>query len=147
MNSLGLWTSIHGHLGVLAAAALLHPAILMRRGAPLSRGARWSISLTAIVTTLGFSLGVLLYGSYREQVKRALFSESIRAGLLFETKEHLAIAVVALTLGAAAAALGAPRDAREIRKTAALLFAFAALACIATASLGSYVTAVRSFAG
>lgn len=147
MNPLALWTAIHGYLGVLAAAALLHPAILLRRGSPLSRGGRWSVGLTALVTTLGFSLGIFLYGSYRAEVKRPLFTESIRAGLLFETKEHIAVGVVALTLGAALAALYAPRDARTIRRVAALLFVFAALACIATASLGSYVTAVRSFAG
>lgn len=147
MNALALWASIHGHLGVLAAAALLHPAILLRRGSPLSRGGRWSLVLTAIVTTLAFSLGIFLYPSYRAEVKRPLFSESIRAGLLFETKEHVAVFVLSLTLGATLAVLVAPREARTIRRVASLLFAFAALACFTTASLGTYVSAVRGFAG
>jgi hypothetical protein len=146
MNALTLWTAIHGYLGVLAAVALLHPAILLRRGSPLSRGGRWSVVLTSVVTVLGFSLGILLYPSYREIVKRPLFTESFRAGLLFETKEHLAVMVVSLTIGATVAALLAPREARSIRRTAALLFAFAAFACLATASLGTYVSAIRSFA-
>ncbi len=145
-NGLALLASIHGYFGVLAAAALLHPAILLRKGAPLSRGGRWSLALTALVTSIGFGLGISLYGSYRSQVKRALFTDSIHAGLLFETKEHLAVLVISLALGATVAALTAPRDARDLRRVAALLFAFAALACLATASLGTYVASVRSFA-
>ena len=47
---LRLLESLHGHFGILAAVALMHPAILLRRGRALSRGMRWSIGLTAAVT-------------------------------------------------------------------------------------------------
>jgi hypothetical protein len=146
MSWFTLWTSIHGHFGVLAAVALLHPAILLRRGSPLSWGGRWSLILTAGVTAIAFAIGLLLYPSYRGEVKAPLFQENMRAGLLFETKEHLAVFVLSVTLGATVAALIAPRDGRTIRRAAALLFAFAAIACATTASLGSYVRAVGTFA-
>lgn len=147
MNALALLQSIHGHLGVLAAAALLHPAILLRDGRPLSRGLRWSLGLTAAVTTAAFALGVGIYEDYRALVKRPMFIEDPHAGLLFETKEHLGYAVVVLTLGAALSALMAPRNEPRLRKLAAALFAAAALACLVTVALGTYVASVRSFAG
>ena len=49
MTLLRLLESVHGHLGVLTAVALVHPAILLRRGLPLSRGARWSVWLTTLL--------------------------------------------------------------------------------------------------
>ncbi|MGE0784218.1 MAG: hypothetical protein AB7S26_00920 [Sandaracinaceae bacterium] len=146
MNALDLAQRIHGHLGVLAAIALLHPAILLRNGAPLSRGARWSVGLTAGVTTLAFGAGVSIYESYRAIVKRPLFLADEAAGFLFETKEHLAYAVVALTLGAAVCAFAAPRKNASLRKLAAALFAAAALSCAVVVTIGIYVSAIRNFA-
>src|SRR5690606_10198962 len=99
MNALSLLESIHGHLGVLATAALLHPALLLRTGRPLSRGARWSLGLTAALTSAAFGLGLTIYEPYRTLVRRRIFLEDPTAGWLFETKEHLAYAVIALTLG------------------------------------------------
>lgn len=137
--------SVHGHFGVLAAAALLHPAILLRRGLPLSRGARWSVGLTTLVTALAFGLGLGIYEAYRELVKRPLFAFDPEIGLLFETKEHLAWAVVTLALGGAGAAFAAgPRD-RRLRQSAALAFALAAALCLVVVALGTYVASARSF--
>jgi hypothetical protein len=146
VNALHLLATVHGYLGVLAAAALLHPAILLRDGRPLSRGMRWSIGLTAVVTSAAFSLGVSIYEDYREIVKRPLFVASRTVGLLFETKEHLAYAVIALTLGAAVCAFAAPADEPRLRRLAAVLFAAAALVCLAVVGLGTYVASVRGFA-
>lgn len=146
MNALELLASVHGHLGVLASAALLHPSISLRHGRPLARGMRWSIGLTAAFTVLAFSLGVAIYEDYRELVKRGLFVESRAAGLLFETKEHLAYVVVALTVGGAVCALAAPRDEPRLRQLAAVLFVSAALACLCVVVIGVYVAAVRGFA-
>jgi uncharacterized BrkB/YihY/UPF0761 family membrane protein len=137
--------SLHGHFAVLAAAALLHPAILMRKGAPLSRGGRWSVALTALSVALAFGSGLTIYKAYVAQVRVPLFLRNDRAGLLFETKEHLAFAVVTIALGAAACAWWAPSEARELRRAAAVAFAAAAALCIATAILGTYVAGVHGF--
>lgn len=146
MNELALSASLHGVFGVLAVAALVHPAILLRRGRPLSRGLRWSIGLTAAVTSIAFAWGVAIYEPYREVVKRPLFVADRAAGLLFETKEHLAFAVLALTLGASVCAFVAPRARADLRRLAAALFAGAAVLALVVASLGLYVSSVASFA-
>lgn len=145
MNAHELLATVHGHLGVLAAAALLHPAILLRRGRPLSRGLRWSVGLTTAVTAGAFALGVGIYEDYRAIVKRPLFVADPTAGFLFETKEHLAYAVIALALGAAVVAFAAPRSQASLRQLAAALYAAAALACVAVVGLGTYVSSVESF--
>ncbi|MBX3251220.1 MAG: hypothetical protein KF901_28845 [Myxococcales bacterium] len=137
--------SVHGLFGVLAVAALLHPAILLREGVPLSRGARWSVGLTGAVTAAAFGLGVGIYEAYREHVKRGLFQYDRAAGLLFETKEHLAWAVVVLALGGAAAGLLAPPRDRRLRQLAALSFAGAAALCVVVVALGVYVSSLRGF--
>ncbi|MAQ18372.1 MAG: hypothetical protein CMN30_26685 [Sandaracinus sp.] len=143
---LRLLESVHGHLGILAAVALLHPAWLLRRGRPLSRGMRWSVGLTAAITSAAFALGLSIYEPYRDQVKRRLFAHARDAGWLFETKEHLAFAVIALTLGATVAAFAAPRDDRRLRRWAAGAYAAAALLCFVVVALGTYVASLRTFA-
>jgi hypothetical protein len=140
-----LWETIHGHFGVLAAAALLHPAILLRRGKALSRGARYAVFFTSALVVLAFATGLWIYPAYRRTVRATLFYTSPRAGFLFETKEHLAYAVVALTLGATVCGLLAPGDRDELRKAAALVYAAGAGLCIATVALGSYVASVHGF--
>lgn len=139
--------SIHGHLGMLAAAALIHPAIVLRKGKPLGYRTRWSVSLSTGFTVLAYSAGIAIYAAYRNLVKRALFHTSLRAGMLFETKEHLALAVVCLALGALVAALAAPRSATALRRSAAIVYALAAALCLLTGGLGMYVTSVRGFWG
>lgn len=145
MNLLVFLESIHGHLGVLAAAALLHPAILLRKGKPLSFGKRLSVILSTSFTAAAFALGIAIYEDYRAHVKRDLFRASTEAGFLFETKEHLAYAVLAVAAGACACALLAPRDASALRKLAALLYAVATVLCAIVAGLGTYVASIRSF--
>jgi hypothetical protein len=137
--------TIHGHLGVLAAVALVHPAVLLRRGAAPSRGARWAIALSTALVTLAFSAGIAIYPHYRSAVRRPLFALRPAAGWLFETKEHLAFAVLSLALGAAVCALAAPRDAAALRRAAAAQFAAAAGLCALVAALGSFVASVRGF--
>jgi hypothetical protein len=145
MNGLRLLESIHGHLGILATAALVHPALLLRRGKPLTRRNRWAVALAAGLSICAWSAGILIYGDYRRLVKRELFQASVRAGLSFETKEHLAVGVVCLASGALVAALVAPRSAQSLRRTAALVFALAATLAALVACLGSYVASTRGF--
>jgi hypothetical protein len=137
--------SIHGHLGVLAAAALTHPMFLLRRGQQLSRGSRLSLILSTLFAVLAFSFGIAIYEGYRSSVKRVLFVMNERAGFLFETKEHLAFAVVALALGGAACALLAPPEDRQLRKAAAAAYFSAAAIAITVCVLGTYVAAVHGF--
>lgn len=137
--------SVHGSIGVLAAAVLLHPAIVMRRGKWLSRGMRWAVGFCAAFAVLAFGSGILIYESYRNVVKRPLFRADPVAGFLFETKEHLAVAVMTLAVGGAIAAFAAPRGADGLRKLAALAFAGASLLCLLVVGLGVWVAAVQGF--
>lgn len=137
--------SVHGHLGVLAVVALVHPAILLRRGRPLSRGARLSVWLTTCACVAAFGLGVGIYGDYRALVKADLFRASARAGFLFETKEHLAFATLAFALCAGASALLAPPEAHDVRRLSAVLYAVATILCLVVASLGTFIRSIHGF--
>jgi len=145
VNSLELLQSVHGYLAALSTAALIHPALLLRRGKPLSRRNVWAVAGAAVTTSATFALGIALYGDYRSGVKRQLFAASVRAGLAFETKEHLAFLVLCLALGATFAALSAPAARADLRRAAALLFALAAMTCLVIVGLGAWVAAVRDF--
>lgn len=142
---LRLLTSLHGQLGILASVALLHPAILLRRGRPLSRGLRWALGLSVLTILSAYGLGLSLYEDYRERVKRDLFALSYDVGYLFESKEHLAFAAMALALGGAGMALLAPKDAPRLRQIAAALFALASALTFVVVALGLWVSAHGSF--
>jgi hypothetical protein len=137
--------AIHGHAGVLAVAALYHPAIILWRGAPLSRGSKWAISLSTSLCTVAFAIGTGIYEAYRAQIRPELAREHREIALLFETKEHLAFAALCLALGALACAWLAPRGDAALRKLAARLYLSAALLATIVAALGTHVASVRSF--
>jgi hypothetical protein len=145
VSFLRLLESIHGHLGVLAAIGLLHPAILLRRGKPLTRGHGIAILLTSLAVVGVFATGLLLYPEYIRTVRTGLFLRSATAGFLFETKEHLAYAVIAMTAGATGCAVLAPRADTARRRLAALLYAIAAVLCLIVVALGSYIASVAGF--
>lgn len=138
-------TSVHGHVGALAAIALLHPAILLWNGRPATRGVRWTIGLSTGLLGLAYSMGIWLYGDYRAQVKRPLFRIDAAAGYLFETKEHLAFVAVALAIGAILPSLLEGPDNADLRRLAARLWAGAALSCCAVGALGTWVESVHGF--
>ena len=145
MTILRILESVHGHLGILASVALLHPAILLFRGRPLTRAMRWAIGLSSSLVIAAFGLGIGIYSDYRTHVKRDLLLRHQDVAMLFETKEHVAFAVVALATGGLVAALVAPRDAPALRRAAAIVYAAAAALCFLTAGIGTYVAAVRGF--
>ncbi len=145
MNALRAIESVHGYLGVLAVVSLLHPALTLRRGKPLAFRTRLSVLLSTAITACAFAVGLSIYGDYRATVKPGLFAAAPSVGYLFETKEHLAYATICLALGACGCALLAPRDAAGVRRTASLMYLGAFIAALATASLGTYVAAFRSF--
>lgn len=81
-------------MGVLAAAALTHPALARQ---PNPRNALPASALAA----LAFGVGVGIYGDYRAGVKRRLLAEALPLARAFEVKEHLGFVVVILAVGAA----------------------------------------------
>ena len=63
---------IHGHLGWLAVAALLHPAILLqnpKRRAPLA------VSLATLTLIAVGALGATIYPDYSRRLKQHVFIE------------------------------------------------------------------------
>jgi hypothetical protein len=145
VTALRILESIHGHLGVLAVAALIHPALLLRKGKPLTFATKWACGLSTSFAVAAFATGLTLYGSYREIVKRPLLVEHLDVGMLFETKEHLAWAVVTMAAGALLTALAAPRESTQLRRAAAAVYAAAVILALCTAGIGTYVAAVRGF--
>jgi hypothetical protein len=137
---------LHGHIGWLAAIALVHPAILLRS---TQRRAHLSVGLAVGVVTLAATLGVTIYTAYRDTLRQPIFASSETIGYLFERKEHLAFGAVffAWTGGVAytAATLANP-DLRELlRKAAHGAFVAAALFALVTAVLGTVVATYRTF--
>jgi hypothetical protein len=136
---------IHGHLGWLAAIALIHPAVLLRNP---RRRARLSAVLATATTTLTVALGAFIYGDYSRLLRREIYLASMRHGFLFERKEHLAFAAVGLAWAGCALHLGARGDdpgANARARAAHLAYVGAALLTILVASMGIVVAAFRSF--
>jgi hypothetical protein len=137
---------VHGHLGWLAAAALLHPAILLRNK---NRKANLSVALSTGFATSQGVLGVWLYGPYRDRLKQHIFIEAPWVGLMFERKEHLAFGAILLAWAGASAyavALGARDEVRvPLRVFAFRAFAVSSALAIATAALGTLVASYQTF--
>jgi len=137
---------VHGHLGWLAAIALVHPAILLRR---TKRNADLSVALAVSVVTLVGGLGVAMYGDYRDKLRQPIFQHAPAIGFLFERKEHLAFGAILLAWAGAVAYVGATKlegDERErLRKAAHWAFVAAAAMAVATAVMGTVVAAYKTF--
>ncbi len=137
---------VHGHLGWLAAAALAHPALLLRSTA---RRAHLSVALAAFVATLAGALGMALYPAYREQLKPSIFAGSPALGFAFERKEHLAFGAIVLAwagaLTYAGALVASGGVGQRLRKASHACFVAAAVFAVATAALGTCVATYRTF--
>lgn len=135
---------VHGHLGWLAAGALLHPAILLRNR---RRKAHLSVGLAAGFVTATGALGAYLYAPYRDNVKQQLFIHAPEVGYLFERKEHLAFGAVLLAWAGAIAYTAATRAEEPLRGSlrtfAFRAFVFACVLTVCTAVLGVAVAVVR----
>ncbi len=136
---------VHGHLGWLAAAALVHPAILLRHP---RRKAHIAVTFAALVPTVAGGLGMWVYGPYRDRIKQGIFVDARWVGLLFERKEHLAFGAILLAWAAAVAyvlAMRAEEPSREsLRTFAHRAFAASAALAVAVAVLGTMVATFRS---
>jgi hypothetical protein len=137
---------VHGHLGWLAAAVLVHPAIVLRNR---TRRAHLAVGLSAGLVTIASAIGLWLYVAYTARLKQAIFQHSSLIGLMFERKEHLAFGAVALAWAGTAAYFAAPRAAdktRDLLRTIAFrAFCGSAALAIVVAVLGTLVAVYRSF--
>lgn len=144
LDPVRLVAHVHGHLGWLAAAALVHPAIVLRRP---ERRAHLAVASATVLVTLGAALGVWLYPAYRESVRPLVFAASRALGLAFERKEHLAFGAVFLAWAGAAAYVGAlradPALRATLRRASHRAFVAAAVLAVAAATLGTAVAAHR----
>ena len=146
LDPVRLLEHVHGHLGWLAAAVLVHPAIVLRSR---TRRAHWAVGLSAALVTVVAAIGLWLYVAYRERLKQGIFMHAPAIGLLFERKEHLAFGAVVLAWAGTAAYFAAPRATAETRERLRTLAfrAFCASAALAVlvAILGTVVAVYRSF--
>jgi hypothetical protein len=137
---------LHGHLGWLAAIALVHPAVLLRR---TKRKAPLSVGLAVAVVTLAGALGAHMYPDYRDKLRQSIFQHARAIGYLFESKEHLAFGAILLAWAGAIAYFGATRvdgNVREsLRKAAHVAFVAAAALAVVTAALGTIIAAYKTF--
>jgi uncharacterized membrane protein len=137
---------VHGHIGWLAAIALIHPAIVLRR---TNRRAHLAVGLAVGVVTLAAGLGVAIYGDYRDQLRQSIFQQARGIGYLFERKEHLAFGAVVLAYAGAVAYVAATRlegdTQARLRKAAHWAFVAAAAMAVVTAALGTVIAAYKTF--
>jgi hypothetical protein len=138
---------IHGHLGWLAVAALVHPAIVLRNP---KRRARLSVGLTTLMVALTWGLGAWIYPEYRARIKQHIFIELPKLGWCFERKEHLAVGVGVFTLIGCIAHLAGPTFEGEstrllMSKLAHRAFVVACGLAITVAVLGVAVASYKSF--
>ena len=143
---LRLLERVHGHLGWLSVAALLHPAILLRQR---KRRARLSVSLATGFVVVTALLGAYIYPAYRDRLKQHLFIHAPTLGWMFERKEHMPVGDEAFALVGCVSHLALPLVAGGPEHSLArlahwafvLAFAFALVAAVLGVSVASY----RSF--
>jgi len=137
---------VHGHLGWLSVAALLHPAILLRNR---RRRAKLAVLLATSLVTVTALLGATIYPEYRARLKQSIFVEAPAVGWMFERKEHLAVGGVVFALVGCAAYLALPMFEDAARVTVARLahraFVIAFLLSAVVAVLGVAVASYKSF--
>jgi hypothetical protein len=138
---------VHGHIGWLAAAALLHPAILLRN--PQRRAALSAFLATALITVGGL-MGAFLYPEYRARLKQAIFIHSPTMGWLFERKEHLAVGAIAFAWMGCIAHLSWPAfddeaAKRRVAVTAHRAYLFAFVLSVAVGCIGVAVASYSTF--
>lgn len=147
MDLLRLTEHVHGHLGWLAAALLVHPAIVLR---DRRRRAHLAVLLACAFVTVASAGGAFVYVAYREKLRQAIFLSSPAIGLLMERKEHLAFASLVLAWAGTAAYFGAPRAKDDTLRETFRTIAFRAFACsaalaVVVAVLGTIVAVYKSF--
>ncbi|GAC1351187.1 MAG: hypothetical protein NVS3B20_03800 [Polyangiales bacterium] len=138
---------IHGHLGWLAVAALLHPAILLRNP---KRRAHLSVLFATVTAMVAGTLGASIYPAYRAHLKRQIFTDAPSIGWLFERKEHLAVGALGFALVGgiayfASRSMGKHLSRMMMARLAHRAFIVAAVLSLAVAMIGVIVASFRSF--
>jgi hypothetical protein len=138
---------VHGHLGWLSVAALLHPAILLRDP---RRRARLAVVLTTSFVTGTGLLGAWIYPEYSGRLKQTIFIHAPKVGWLFERKEHLAVGALTFAWIGCIAHLAYPTFASEPSKravavTAHRAYVIAFVLSVAVACLGVTVATYSTF--
>lgn len=146
-TALRLWERVHGHLGWLAAVALVHPAVLLQRP---KRRAPLAVGLAVGGVTVVSGLGAWLYPKYRAELKQPLFLRAPSIGWLFERKEHLAVGALVLAWAGLLAHLAVPwASDSEVKASLAKIahrsFVASSLLALLTAVLGTVVASWSSF--
>ena len=146
LDPVRLLEHIHGHIGWLAAIALIHPAIVLRR---TKRKAHWAVGLATGVVTLAGGLGAYIYGDYRDKLRQSIFQHAKWVGYLFERKEHLAFGAFGLAWAGCLAYVAATwleGDARErLRRASHWAFVAAAILTVVTAAFGTVIATYKTF--
>ena len=125
----GLFERIHGHLGILGLALLLHPVLTLPASRTWTRRTAWFAALALVVP---FGLGWWLYPEYRADEKPHL---PVLLRDAFEVKEHLAALAVGLVIPGAIAA----RGGEAARRIARHLLGAAWLCALAAGLLGVWI--------
>jgi hypothetical protein len=138
---------IHGHMGWLSAAALLHPAILLRN--PRRRAKLAVFLTTAFVTATGL-LGAWIYPEYRARLKQQIFIHAPHIGWLFERKEHLAVGALGFAwIGCVAHLSARSVEGEAMQRTLSVIafraYVIAVVLCVAVATIGVVVATVSTF--
>jgi hypothetical protein len=138
---------VHGHMGWLSVAALLHPAVLLRNP---ERRAKLAVTLATGFVTAGGLLGAWIYPEYRVQLKQAIFIHTPRIGWLFERKEHLAVGVIAFAwVGCIAHLSACSFEGDELQHSVAVMahraYVIAFVLCVAVACIGVVVATHSTF--
>jgi hypothetical protein len=137
---------VHGHLGWLAAAALVHPAIVLQRP---KRKAHLAVGLAVGLVTAVGAIGVALYPAYRDNLRQPIFAHAAFYGYLFERKEHLAFGAILLSWAGGLLYTVAFRAEGSVvgplRRASHIAFISAAALAVAAATLGTIVAAYRTF--
>ena len=146
LDPLRLQEHVHGPIGWLAAIALIHPAVVLRRTAAQ---AHLAVGLAVGMVTLAAGLGAAIYGDYRDKLRQSIFQQARVIGYLFERKEHLAFGAVVLAYAGALAYVAATTvegERRErLRRAAHWSFVAAAAMAVVTAALGTVIAAFKTF--
>ncbi len=136
-----LVTSLHGLVGTLALALLLHPVITLRKATTLRWGTRFTAELAAGMLAVVFAVGWWTYPTYRNKVKPDLLVDQHPAWLWFEGKEHLAAMATVLAVSGALT-LRFAGDDPDARRAAHALLASAWTCGVIAAIFGVMVRAV-----
>ena len=139
-----LLAHLHGHLGILAVALLLHPVVALRREVPRGR-VLYSVVPALVITSAAAILGMTSYADYRAEVQVAMYRTARPLAIMFERKEHFGFAATAFVwCGGLLLVAGRENSHRRAARIAfSVAFGFAALAGV----IGIWAATVKPVGG